>query len=440
MPQDLDTLLARAIRESNENPNLAEFCHAGLELRVSSQLGRHLVLLAPVDAGELLLCEEAFVAAPRSCLTNALRVKLSESSAAAQNRILSLFDGKNGMCQVTPETFPRIEPSLMHTKGNEGVRVEDNIDRLNSIVAQNCFGCSTLPGIGYRPLPEASANMLVQGTPDKLRCEDPIGGVWVWASFVSHSCLPNVQHKTIGKWIVFRAAKHMGPGTVLYDAYIDIVQPVYLRQDRLANYGFKCQCQRCIREFELLKPENFSGLARQLGTSPTFHQYRAATRTSVDQVQAISSANATRYDCAALDFQTQLLGAFFPFLQAHAMLAEIAGELQEALGMYCRIESVIAQIQPNSDLHAQVANSICRCLWNLHEFELQPGFAALKRTLVVHKRTYGGDASLWKCISTLTGELPASMHFTAHDCNRENTSVGFHQSLASHNFDFSALD
>lgn len=434
MPDDLDTLLACAIRESNENPNLTEFCHAGLELRVSSQLGRHLVLLAHVDAGELLLCEEAFVTARRSRLTHALRVKLSESSAAAQSRVLSLFDGRNGMCQVTPETFPRIENSLMHTEGNEGVRVEDDIERLGSIVAQNCFGCSTLPGIGYRQLPKTSASMLAQGSPDRFRCEDPIGGVWVWASFVSHSCLPNVQHKTIGEWIVFRAAKHMGPGTVLYDAYIDIVQPVYLRQDKLANYGFKCQCQRCIREIELLKPEIFRGLARQIGISPTIHKYRAATKTLVDQVQAISSANAIRYDCTASDFQTQLLGAFLPFLQAHAMFAEVAAEFQEALGVYCRIENVIAQIQPNSDLHAQVANSICRCLWNLHEFELQPGFDALKRTLLVHKCTYGGDASLWWCISTLTGELPASMQGTAHDFDYENAPIGLHQ------FDFSALD
>ena len=70
-------------------------------------------------------------------------------------------------------------------------------------------------------------------------------GLWISASYINHSCLPNVERAFIGDMIVIRAAQDLAAGSELTHSYISILGGYEERQKSLKNYGFECDCRRC---------------------------------------------------------------------------------------------------------------------------------------------------------------------------------------------------
>jgi len=227
---------------------------------------------------------------------------------------------------------------------------------------------------------------------------EPTAGLWLWSAFVSHSCLPNVHHVTIGSWFILRAARDINAGTALYDSYTDVFRPVGLRNDKLKPYGFRCQCDRCDEEKQLLRPDFLRRLVQRLGAAPGLEEQCAAIEFTIDHISQLTGSNA--------NLAMRLLGAFAPLLLACASLMEDSGCCEEALDVYHRLEDVIAVVKPNSDMHAACTNAICRCLWRLNRWRSNAGHEALMQTLVVHQNTYGGGSLIWQTVSDQTGELP----------------------------------
>lgn len=75
-------------------------------------------------------------------------------------------------------------------------------------------------------------------------------GVWISASYINHSCIPNVERAFIGDMIVIRAAQNLAAGSELTHNYVSVLDGYEERQNALANYGFRCDCRRCQIERE----------------------------------------------------------------------------------------------------------------------------------------------------------------------------------------------
>lgn len=69
--------------------------------------------------------------------------------------------------------------------------------------------------------------------------------MWILASYINHSCLPNVERAFIGDMIVIRAAQDLAAGSELTHSYVSILDGYEERQNGLKTYGFRCDCRRC---------------------------------------------------------------------------------------------------------------------------------------------------------------------------------------------------
>lgn len=85
---------------------------------------------------------------------------------------------------------------------------------------------------------------------------DPSGsiGTWLKASYINHSCHPNVRRSFIGDIMIFRAQTDIPSNTELTFGYISGSESYTKRQAALNNYGFTCTCSICICERDTPSP------------------------------------------------------------------------------------------------------------------------------------------------------------------------------------------
>nr|GMC91434.1 TPR domain containing protein, putative [Ipomoea batatas] len=70
-------------------------------------------------------------------------------------------------------------------------------------------------------------------------------GLWLLASFINHSCDPNVRRLHIGDYILVHASRDIKAGEELTFAYFDVLSPFSSREGWAKNWGFSCKCRRC---------------------------------------------------------------------------------------------------------------------------------------------------------------------------------------------------
>ncbi|CAN4124478.1 unnamed protein product [Withania somnifera] len=63
-------------------------------------------------------------------------------------------------------------------------------------------------------------------------------GLWILASFINHSCDPNVRRSHVGDHVMIHASRDIKAGEELTFAYFD----------KAKNWGFVCKCKRCNLE------------------------------------------------------------------------------------------------------------------------------------------------------------------------------------------------
>ncbi|XP_057777201.1 methyltransferase FGSG_00040 [Salvia miltiorrhiza] len=73
-------------------------------------------------------------------------------------------------------------------------------------------------------------------------------GLWILASFINHSCDPNVRRLHVGDHMVVHAARDVKAGEELTLAYFDVLAPREKRREMADNWGFVCRCKRCLFE------------------------------------------------------------------------------------------------------------------------------------------------------------------------------------------------
>lgn len=73
-------------------------------------------------------------------------------------------------------------------------------------------------------------------------------GIWIHASYVNHSCLPNIETAFIGDMMMIRAAKDLETGSELTSSYIGLLGAYEERHSGLKDYGFQYTCCRCVSD------------------------------------------------------------------------------------------------------------------------------------------------------------------------------------------------
>ncbi|KAG6397733.1 hypothetical protein SASPL_143903 [Salvia splendens] len=73
-------------------------------------------------------------------------------------------------------------------------------------------------------------------------------GLWILASFINHSCEPNVRRVHVGDYMVVHASRDVKAGEELTMAYFDVLAPREKRREMADNWGFVCGCKRCLFE------------------------------------------------------------------------------------------------------------------------------------------------------------------------------------------------
>lgn len=106
---------------------------------------------------------------------------------------------------------------------------------IDSIIGLNCYKF---------PQSRDYHNRFAHADPD-LEDYPRSAGVWILASYINHSCLPNIERAFIGDMIVIRAAQDLPAGSELTHSYISILGGYQERQHGLSGYGFRCDCRRC---------------------------------------------------------------------------------------------------------------------------------------------------------------------------------------------------
>eukprot|EP00798_Chlamydomonas_sp_ICE-L_P026296 gene26296-17388_t len=114
---------------------------------------------------------------------------------------------------------------------------------------------------------------------------EAFNGLWPEFALLNHSCAPNTMHLIVGGVLLLRAARTIPEGEELTTSYLATTRfaPVAERRTALSSqYGFHCNCRRCLIEHHLFPTRRY---APQVEESETLEARYALTAASRDGKQ-----------------------------------------------------------------------------------------------------------------------------------------------------------
>ena len=195
--------------------------------------GRGVFAKRDIKAGELIFCEKAILM-PNQYQPN-------QASAALYAMVIrQLYDN------------PSIAPSVLRLHGGDyersgaegsivdGVPVVD-VFLLESIRLKNCF---------------SSPLSTLEDTKPNTEAMRMAKGIWTYASYMNHSCVPNSMRSFIGDMLISRATRDISAGEEIFQHYVPVKAHPALRQAQFREgWGFECTCSLCLGEAKSM-PEN----------------------------------------------------------------------------------------------------------------------------------------------------------------------------------------
>ena len=140
---------------------------------------------------------------------------------------------------------PSLAASVLHLYGGDykrtgaegtiidGVPVVD-VYLAESIRLKNCFSA-----------PLSTLENTKVNTPNDVMAK----GLWRFASYLNHSCVPNTMRSFLGDMFISRAAHHIRAGEELFQQYVPVKADTRARQEQfLMGWGFACRCPLCAGE------------------------------------------------------------------------------------------------------------------------------------------------------------------------------------------------
>ncbi|KAL3823959.1 hypothetical protein ACJIZ3_019988 [Penstemon smallii] len=225
-------------------PELAEYIGA-VEVKKSEISGRGLFATKNVESGTLLLVTKAIAVdravMPQDSSENAQLVIWKNFIDKVRNfatkcdRINSLISKLSNSEDEDSMEVPNIESFRPEAEMNSGISSEKlDVSKMLSILDVNSI---LEHSISSKVL---GKNVDYQGV-----------GLWVLASFINHSCDPNVRRLHVGDYVVIHASRDVKAGEELNIAYFNVLSPLEDRIEMAKNWGFSCKCRRCKFEDNL---------------------------------------------------------------------------------------------------------------------------------------------------------------------------------------------
>ncbi|KAM0745364.1 hypothetical protein ACQRIT_000748 [Beauveria bassiana] len=207
-----------------------------VEVRESPGRGRGLFTAKAVKAGDLLLCEKAFLY--EQCNFN--------SDACAGGRVKLLT-------QALQHLYHNPEYSRPFLQLNRGDYETVSQQRADGSPVVDSYLAARIISLNVKMSPRTSLGVAWKDywkNEESARgLKDDFGssGIWIKASYVNHSCVENCHRSFIGDMLILRATADLEPGTELmfsyrqperFETYEDV-------QRSLEDWGFACDCVLC---------------------------------------------------------------------------------------------------------------------------------------------------------------------------------------------------
>ncbi|EWG54705.1 hypothetical protein FVEG_12849 [Fusarium verticillioides 7600] len=217
-------------------PDTASY-YGPTEIKNSPGAGRGLFATRDIETNEIILCEKAFCAAwsHETETFTALACDIREDAAikvfpaglhkavvrkllnnpSQVEKVLSLHGDYRGLGERLQEV--------------DGSPVIDTF-QVHDIIQRNAFGMGQQTG--DQDVSNAST------------------GLWIRASYINHSCIPNTKKDLVGDLIIFRAIGRIAGGEEITHSYEDSSDYEARRVNIRKTWNFACRCQLCLVEGE----------------------------------------------------------------------------------------------------------------------------------------------------------------------------------------------
>lgn len=206
-----------------------------IEVRDSPGAGRGLFATRAIEENEIVLVEKAF------CV--ALSHEADTFSALT--------------CDVRDDAAIRVFPAGLHRAVMQ--KLVNNPSQVEKVLSLHscyegigtklitCDGTPIIDVFQVHDIIQRNAFGLGQQNNDE-DISNASTGLWIRASLINHSCVPNTTKGFIGDVIVIRAARRIDAGeeiTLVYDESSDYEARTAALQ---RTWGFRCNCKLCVAE------------------------------------------------------------------------------------------------------------------------------------------------------------------------------------------------
>lgn len=222
-------------------PELAEYIGA-VEIKKSGISGRGLFATKNVESGSLLLVSRA-IAVDRAIMPQ-------DSGETAHLVIWKNFIDKVVDSANKSEDVSNLISNLSTGEDEDTVEVPDiaifrpDAEASSGIAGEKLDKGRLLSILDVNSILEDAVSAKILG-----KNADYQGvGLWILASFINHSCDPNVRRLHMGDHVVVHAARDVKAGEELTFAYFDVLTPLSSRREMAKSWGFGCRCKRCTLE------------------------------------------------------------------------------------------------------------------------------------------------------------------------------------------------
>ncbi|KAM5370230.1 hypothetical protein ACJZ2D_008633 [Fusarium nematophilum] len=229
--------LKRVVTELSKNqgrPDVTSF-NGPTEVKNSPGAGRGLFATRDIEPNDIIICERAFCVVwgydpgALSALTCDIRddAAIRVFPAGLHKAVVQKLLNNPSQAEMVLDLFGDYRGLGNKLRESDGSPIIDTF-QVHDIIQRNAFG----PG---------------QQTKDE-DISNASTGLWIRASYINHSCVPNTKKDYIGDLMILRATGRISAGEEILHAY-DESGDYDVRVTALqSTWGFKCGCALCAAE------------------------------------------------------------------------------------------------------------------------------------------------------------------------------------------------
>lgn len=204
--------------------------------------GRGLFVTKTIKHGDLVMVEKAFCASFADDLGK-------EHSTLININTDRVYYGTHAECLY--EAIDKIrrnpeEASAFFDLHNGGKFKGKQVRSLDGAVVPDVFHAEAIAELNGFRCPRIRSKSGDEETLGGASC-----GIWLRASYMNHSCVPNTTVALIGDMMIVRAARDIKAGEEILTSYVSVTARFPEREKKLGFWGFQCDCALCQLERKL---------------------------------------------------------------------------------------------------------------------------------------------------------------------------------------------